>query len=97
MDRRIEEIQAAAMRHSPVWREIVELAFQCYLSAKATGSNQALDQRYLLDSGMLITGGDAMSLVLFLQDQLKDVDDVDAEDVWNDLDGICDVFPAATA
>jgi len=97
MERNTYEICAAAERNSPVWREIIELAEQCCTSFQATGSFQAWGQRYLLKSGMLITGRDAMSLLLFLRHELKGVQNLDAKDVWNDLDEIRDVFPAGTA
>jgi hypothetical protein len=97
MDRHIEEIRAAAKRHSLVWPKIFALADLCYESSRG-GSYDALDRRYVLESGILITGRDAMKLVLAVDEALKNVPNVDAAEVWMDLDGIIDDLPtAATA
>jgi len=88
MDRHGEAIRAAAKRHSPFWREIIELADKCCLAVRVTGSYQALDQRYLLNSGILITGRNAMKWVLAVGQALKDVPNIDAKEVWDDLDKI---------
>jgi hypothetical protein len=95
MDRHIEEIRAAAKRHSFVWSEIFALADRCYESSQMTGSYEALSQRYVLKSGILITGRDAMKLVLAVDEALKNVPNVDAEVVWKDLDEIINDLPAS--
>ena len=99
MDRRIEEIRAAAKRHSPDWWEIIELADDCCMAATETGSYEAFVADYLLKSGMEITGQDATGLVWILQCELMAEPNVDAEDVWkyldSDLDGILNGFSAA--
>jgi hypothetical protein len=95
MRRHTDVIRAAAKRHSAFWQEIIELADRCSLSVKETGSYQAMGQSYVLGSGIVITGRDAMKLALALSQALKNVPNVEEKCIWDDLDGIRNNFPAA--
>jgi len=92
MDRHSEEIRAAAKRHSPFWREIIELSEHCCMVARETGSNLALSMPFMTSRGVQLTGREATMWVLILEVALRDVPNIDATVVWLNQEDISKAF-----